>query len=178
MEYGKTELLRSKIYTVRDLKVMVDEDLAELYGTETKYINRAIDRNAERFPSNFCFQLTEIEWNSLRFQFGTSKTEGRGGRRYLPFVFTEYGVVMLATVLKSSTAIQASIQIVNTYIELRKMVVDYNILERRISKLELKFDKNSAYVLEAIKELLRITPGLDPTRKKIGLTSDKKNKDT
>lgn len=95
--------IESKILNIRNLQVMMDRDLAELYGVETKRLNEQVRRNIERFPDSFCFKLTENEWNNLRSQFATSNIE-RGGRRYIPYVFTEQGVAMLSSVLKSQTA--------------------------------------------------------------------------
>jgi hypothetical protein len=116
----KQDEIPNRIYTIRGIQVMLDEDLAELYKTETKLFNKAVKRNADRFPKEFMFQLTEVEYNflnssqNLRFQFGTSKKHG--GRRYLPLVFTEQGVAMLAGVLKSAIAIKTSIQIINAFV--------------------------------------------------------------
>ena len=103
------ERIEKSIYLVRGEKVMLDRDLAELYGVETKVLNRAVKRNLQRFPADFMFQLTENEADILRCQIGTSK-KGRGGRRYLPFVFTEQGVAMLSTVLNSETAVLVNIE--------------------------------------------------------------------
>ena len=134
-------LIESKIFVIRGKQVMIDRDLAELYGVETKVINQAVKRNIERFPEAFRFQLTKEEYdflrsqivtsknenNSLRSQFATSKTEEpisetRGGRQYLPYVFTEQGVAMLSAVLHSETAIQVSIRIMNAFVQLRHYV--------------------------------------------------------
>lgn len=102
------ERIVSRIFLIRNKKVMIDLDLAKLYGVETKNLNRAVKRNLERFPKDFMFQLTNVEEKFLRFQIGTSKI-GRGGRRYLPYVFTEQGVAMLSSVLKSRRAIKVNI---------------------------------------------------------------------
>ncbi|MDP2362444.1 MAG: ORF6N domain-containing protein, partial [Ignavibacteria bacterium] len=109
-----TELIDHKIFFIRGQKIMMDFHLAALYGVETKALNKAVSRNLNRFPEDFMFRLTSEEWNSLRFQFGTSKN-GRGGRRYLPFAFTEHGALMLASVLKSPRAIEASIYVVRAF---------------------------------------------------------------
>ena len=108
------EDIKNLIYTIRGKQVMLDSDVARLYHYETKNINKAVKRNLERFPKEFCFQLTENEFQTLRFQFGTSKQneDVRGGRRELPYVFTEQGIAMLAGVLKSDIAIQVSISII------------------------------------------------------------------
>ncbi len=118
-------LVESKIFMIRGKQVMIDRDLAELYGVETKRITEAVKRNIERFPEEFRFQLTAEEYAFLRSQFATSKNEDgetRGGRQYLPYVFTEQGVAMLSAVLHSPTAIQVSIRIMDAFVKLRKYV--------------------------------------------------------
>jgi len=104
--------VESMIYIIRGQKVMIDSDLAELYEVETKNFNKAVKRNIVRFPSDFMFQLNKEEYESLRFQIGTSKNKGRGGRRYLPFVFTEHGIAMLSSILNSDRAIKVNISII------------------------------------------------------------------
>jgi phage regulator Rha-like protein len=106
------------IYIIRDQRVMLDSDLAKLYGVETKNLNKAISRNSKRFPPDFMFQLTEIEEENLRFQFGTSSSN-YGGRRYLPYVFTENGVAMLSSVLSSERAVEINISIMRIFTKLR-----------------------------------------------------------
>lgn len=120
-------LVESKIFLIRGKQVMVDRDLAELYGVETKRITEAVKRNIERFPEEFRFQLTSEEYDFLRSQFATSndreeRKETRGGRQYLPYVFTEQGVAMLSAVLRSETAVQVSIRIMNAFVQLRHYV--------------------------------------------------------
>ena len=113
------EAIQTKIYTLRGVKVMLDRDLAEMYGVETKNLNLSVKRNIKRFPSDFMFQLTESEWQSLRLQNETSK---RGGRRYLPYVFTEQGVAMLSGLLSSDIAIEVNIAIMRAFVEIRQLV--------------------------------------------------------
>jgi len=112
------------IYTIRGKQVMLDSDVASLYNYTTKNINKAVKRNIERFPEEFCFQLTEEELKNLRFQFGTSslKNKNYGGRRYLPYVFTEQGIAMLAGILKNDIAVKVSINIIKAFIEMRKIL--------------------------------------------------------
>ena len=119
------ETIENRIFTIRGQKVMIDKDLAELYGVETKRLNEAVKRNIKRFPTNFMFQLSQDEWENLRSQFATSKInqEKRGGRQYLPYAFTEHGVTMLASVLNSDRAIAISIKIVETFIALRQYAI-------------------------------------------------------
>ena len=128
--------LRSLVYVIRGQQVMLDSDLAALYQVETKVFNQAVSRNIERFPENFRFQLTVEEYASLRSQFVTSN--GRGGRRYLPYAFTEQGIAMLSGVLRSDVAVQMSIRIMNTFVEMRRFIANNALLFERISNIELK----------------------------------------
>lgn len=136
MELVKSNI-ENKIYTVRNVQVMLDSDLADLYYTETKFINRAVKRNASRFPIEFMFQLTEQEWQSLKFQSGTS-SDGHGGRRYFPNVFTEQGIAMLSAVLHTETAVKVSIQIMKAFVAMRKSLGQLHGLLQRMEGLELK----------------------------------------
>jgi len=155
-----TQNLQDKIYTIRGLQVMLDRDLAELYQVETKNLNRAVNRNMERFPQSFRFQLTEDEYqNSLRFQIGTLES-GRGKhRKYLPYVFTEQGVSMLSAVLRSDIAIKVSIQIIEAFVEMRKVISSNSLLfskmealEKRQMSYELKTDYKIEQVLNALED--------------------------
>ena len=148
--------IQSLIYVIRGKQVMLDSDLAILYQVETKTFNQAVKRNIERFPENFRFQLKKEEYDSLRSQFVTSK-EGRGGRRYLPYVFTEQGIAMLSAVLRSDIAIQVSIRIMETFVEMRKYMANTSLLYDRMNAIEErqityqnetneKFDKVFAYI--------------------------------
>ena len=129
--------IRDLIYTVRGMQVMLDSDLAMLYGVETQAINQGVRRNMERFPERFCFQLTREEFDSLRSQFVTSNEEGgRGGRRYLPNVFTEQGVAMLSAVLKSSAAIQTSVRIMDAFVEMRHFIASNASMFEQIRAVE------------------------------------------
>ena len=129
--------IENQIYTVRDQQVMLDSYLARIYQVETKNLNKAVKRNTERFPASFCFQLTEEEVENLRFQFGTSSLN-YGGRRYLPYVFTEQGIAMLSAVLRSEIAIKVSIEIMNAFVEMRRMLIGNASLFHRLDKIELK----------------------------------------
>jgi phage regulator Rha-like protein len=120
------------IYTIRDQRVMLDEDLANLYGVKTKVLNQAIRRNKERFPEDFMFQLTTEEFANLRSQFVTSN---RGGRRYMPFAFTEHGAVMLASVLSSKCAIQMSIEIVKAFVQLRQILTSHKNITEQLTEI-------------------------------------------
>jgi hypothetical protein len=140
MEHAKQGLIESRIFTVKGIQVMVDSDLAEIYRTETKYINRAVNRNPSRFPIAFAFQLEKHEWDSLRCQNGTLNTKsGRGHhRKYLPWVFTEQGVAMLSSVLNTETAIQASIQIMQAFVSMRKFLLNNASVFQRLDQIEIK----------------------------------------
>jgi len=128
--------IKNLIYSVRQKQVMLDRDLAYLYDVETKYINRAVKRNIDRFPKEFMFQLNQKEWSNLKFQFGTSSSHG--GRRTLPYAFTEQGVAMLSAVLKSDRAVTVSVDIMNAFVEMRKFITQNTQLFNRIDSLEYK----------------------------------------
>jgi hypothetical protein len=147
------ELIENKIYLIRGKKVMLDTDLAKIYEIETKTFNRAVKRNLERFPTEFMFQLKKSEVENLRCQIGTSSW---GGRRYLPYVFTEYGVAMLSSVLNSKRAVQVNIQIIKTFVRLREMVLSNRELRLKIEGMEKKYDKRFLAVFNAIQKLLEI----------------------
>ena len=139
--------------TLRGQQVMLDRDLAELYGVETKVFNQAVKRNLKRFPNDFMFKVTEDEYENLRSQFVTSN-KGRGGRRYLPFVFTEQGIYMLASVLKSPKAIEVNISIIRTFKKLREFSKHYNTLAKQIMEVERKSDKQYTELKKALDELI------------------------
>ncbi len=153
------ESVKSKILTLRDVQVMLDSDLALLYKVDIKRLNEQVKRNKERFPVNFMFQLTDIEYNSLRSQFATLE-KGRGThRKYLPFAFTEQGVAMLSGVLRSDTAVKASIQIINTFVAMRKFISKnaelfgrLDSVERKQLEFQLKTDQNFEKVFDAIED--------------------------
>jgi len=159
---SQEEVIRDMIYIIRGNKVMADSDLAELYGVQTKQLKRAVKRNIGRFPDDFMFELTKEEFENLRCQFGTSSW---GGKRYLPYVFTEQGVAMLSSVLNSERAIQVNIVIMRTFTRLRSMIESHKQLKRKVEEMEKKYDQQFKVVFEAIKQLL--TPP-EKTRNKIG----------
>ncbi len=151
---------------IRGEKVLLDADLAELYGVGTKALNQAVKRNAERFPVDFTFQLTAEEWGRLRSQTVTSSqtgermrsqsvtTSSHGGQRYLPYVFTEQGVAMLSSVLRSPRAVEVNIAIMRTFVQLRRLMDSNRDLARRIEALERRYDEQFATVFDAIKRLI------------------------
>ena len=143
------------IRRIRGQKVLLDFDLAALYGVQTKNLNKAVKRNTERFPADFMFQLTPEELRSLRFQTGTSKA--RGGLRYRPYAFTEQGVAMLSSILKSDRAIRVNVAILRTFVRLRQALESNRELAQKFSDLERrvgKHDDEIAVILEAIRQLM------------------------
>ncbi|WP_462221562.1 ORF6N domain-containing protein [Ferruginibacter sp.] len=145
-----------KVHVIRGVKVMLDKDLAEMYGVEVKRLNEAVKRKLQRFPPDFMFELTEEEWNSLRSQFATSK-KGRGGTRYLPFAFTEQGVAMLSSVLNSDTAVEVNIQIIRVFTKMKQLLFDNKELWNKIEKIEqhlVKHDDEIKLVFDYLKKLL------------------------
>ena len=149
----ETPGIESKIYLIRGETVMLDSDLADLYHVPTKRLKEQVRRNINRFPSDFMFQLTEIEWDFLRSQNATPKT-GRGGNRVLPFAFTEHGISMLSSVLNSNRAVEVNIAIVRSFIRLRNVLNSDRELAKRLSDLELKCDGKSKSIFEAIRLLM------------------------
>ncbi len=166
------ETIEKAIYLIRGEKVMLDRDLAVLYGVSTKALNQAVKRHTKRFPADFMFQLSADETSRLRYQIGTSNT-GRGGRRYLPYVFTEQGVAMLSSVLNSERAVLVNVEIMRAFVRMRQMLASNADLSRRLDDLESKYDRQFKVVFDAIRQLM--SPPL-PGRKQIGflLRSGKK----
>ena len=194
---ASVEQIESRIFLIRGQKVMLDADLAELYGVETGALNRAVKRNIERFPKDFMFQLTSEEFADLRCQIGisnmrsqiatsnnpTATPAGRGGRRHLPYAFTEHGAIMAASVLNSPRAVETSVQVVRAFVRLRQMLSSNaelwmkqlairlgckrpqpsRWLSRKLATLEKKYDIQFKAVFEAIRELM--TP-LEPKKKR------------
>jgi hypothetical protein len=163
------ERIMDKIYLIRDQKVMLDRDLALLYGVGTKVLKQAVKRNTERFPEDFMFEMTKDEFENWRSQFVTSKSE-RMGLRYAPFCFTEQGVTMLSCVLNSKRAITVNIQIMRIFTKLRSMITDTLTLKLEIEKIRKKVqnqDKNIALVFSYLDELITRQEN-NPPRRRIG----------
>ena len=156
------ERIERLILLIRGQKVMLDADLAELYRVDTKALNRAFRRNRDRFPEDFVFQLTENEFEDLRCQIGTSRW---GGRRYLPYAFTEQGVAMLSGVLHSRRAIQVNVEIMRTFVRLRRILASNAQLARKLEALEKKYDAQFKVVFDALRQLM--TPP-EPKTRRIG----------
>ncbi len=158
--------IEHRIFLIRGQKVMLDSHLADLYRVPTKSLNLAVKRNAERFPEDFAFQLTEDEIAGLRFQFETSKS-GRGGRRYRPYAFTEQGVAMLSSTLRSARAVQVNIAIMRAFVRLRQMLLSNADLPGKLLALENKYDSQFRIVFDAIRQLMEGPPP-DPPKPRIG----------
>jgi phage regulator Rha-like protein len=154
--------IESVIRMLRGEKVILDEDLAALYGVDTKTLVRAVKRNLKRFPDEFMFQLSAEEFQALRYQIGTSN-KGRGGRRYAPYAFTEHGVAMLSSVLNSEQAIQVNIEVIKTFVKLRRILTEHVELSRKLNALERRYDSQFKMVFDAIRELM--TPLVKPARR-------------
>src|SRR6266403_1926929 len=148
------QLVSRKIFFLREMHVMLDADLAALYRVTTSQLNRAVQRNRARFPEDFMFQLNREEIDALRFHIGMSKRKGRGGRRYAPYAFTEQGVAMLSSVLRSERAVQVNIAIMRTFVRLRGMLTSNEALRRKIEEMEKRYDTRFQIVFAAIKDML------------------------
>lgn len=146
------EIIEKRIFLIRGQKVMLDRDLAELYGVETFNLNKAVRRNLNRFPADFMFQLTAEEFKNLIFHFGISRW---GGTRKLPYAFTEQGVAMLSSVLRSERAVQVNIQIIRAFVKLRELLATHKDLARKLEELEKKYDAQFRVVFDAIRQLMK-----------------------
>jgi len=162
---GQVERITKTILFLRGERVLLDEDLAVLYGVETRVLVQAVKRNLDRFPEDFMFQLSGEEWEGLRSQSVISKPEGRGGRRYAPYAFTEQGVAMLSSVLHSDQAVRVNIEIMRAFVRLREILSTHADLARKLESLERKYDSQFKAVFDAIRQLM--TPPV-PKKKPIG----------
>ena len=156
MENIPIEIIEKKIYLIRNQRVMLDSDIANLYGVTTKRLNEQVRRNIERFPEDFMFQLTDEEYKILRPQIATSNII-HGGRRYIPYAFTEHGAIMAATILNSLKAVQMSIFVVRAFVKLREIVSGNKELVRKLKELENKYekhDKDIKAIIDAIRQLM------------------------
>ena len=151
------------IIRLRGQSVMLDADLAALYGVSVKRLNEQIKRNTKRFPEDFAFKLTDKEWNNLKSQIATSSSHG--GRRKLPYAFTEHGAIMAANVLKSEQAETMSVAVVRAFVKLRRMALSVEALARKVAALEQRYDASFSAVFDAVRQLM--TPP-EPPRRKIG----------
>ena len=177
------ELIENRIFVIRGQRVMLDSDLSQLYGVKTFNLNKAVKRNINRFPIDFMFQLTKKEYDNLRFQFGIPSydeedsgilrsqivTSRWGGRRYLPYAFTEQGVAMLSSVLNSERAVQVNIIIMRAFVKIREILSTHKELAAKLRELEHKVSKHDNDILmifEAIRQLMAPLP--EPPKKRIG----------
>lgn len=164
-ETSDRRIVEQSIYLIRGHKVMLDEDLARLYGVETGALIRAVQRNSARFPSDFMFQLSEQEVTALRCQIGISK-KGRGGRRYLPYAFTEQGLAMLSGILQSPRAVAVNIEIMRAFVRLRSLIASHEALAEKLQTLESRYDHQFKVVFDAIREIMN--PRQPPMKRRIG----------
>lgn len=162
-----TKRVASKIVIARNLKVILDEDLAELYRVPVRHLNQQVKRNSGRFPEDFAFQLTESEDRSLRSQNGISKS-GRGGRRYLPHAFTEHGAIMAASVLKSKRAIEMSVFVVRAFVEMREALAMNQRIEAKLLELETRLDGQGEEIEELLEAIRELTAPLPASGRRIG----------
>ena len=171
----QAEPIMHSILQIREQKVILDSDLADLYGVTTKRLNEQVRRNKERFPTDFMFQLTENEVALLRSQIATSKN-GRGGRRYCPYAFTEHGAIMAASVLNSPKAVQASIFVVRAFVRLRQLLAPYKEVMKRIEQLETKLQTHDRSIIAIVNALKLLMPPLEsPPKEPFGFHSKKKS---
>jgi len=171
------EAIQSKILSLRGKRVMLDHELAMMYEVETKMLKRAVKRNIERFPEDFMFELTKEEYQSLRYQFGTLKKGEHS--KYLPYAFTEHGILMLSSILNSKKAVQVNIQIMRVFTKMREMLINYQEIKQKIEDMERKYDHqfriNSYLFEEVFEEIKAINKLLEPPQKpekKIGFQND------
>ncbi|MBT3213934.1 MAG: ORF6N domain-containing protein [Deltaproteobacteria bacterium] len=161
--------IQTQIHTIREQKVLLDSDLATMYQVETRTLNQAVTRNIERFPEDFMFQLTEDEYKILRSQNVILRSEHGKHRKYTPRAFTENGVAMLSSVLRSTRAIQVNIEIMRTFTQLREAALTHVKLSRKLEQMETKYDQQFKVVFDALKAL--VTPP-KTTKRKIGFTQN------
>jgi hypothetical protein len=155
-----TARIERSVVLLRGQRVLLDETLAELYGVPVKALNQAVKRNIERFPDDFMFQLTSDEGANLRSQTVTSRTAGHGGRRSEPYAFTEQGVAMLSSVLRSEQAVRVNIEIMRAFVRMRRVMQEHAELAKKLSQLERKYDGQFRLVFDAIRDLM--TPPVKP----------------
>lgn len=151
MDLIPIEQIIRKIYLIRNQKVMLDSDLAELYEVDVKILNQAVKRNIDRFPDDFMLQLTDFEYKNMRSQFVTAS---KRNARYNPYVFTEQGVAMLSSILRSKRAVQVNVQIIRSFIKLRELLATNKELKERIEAMEAKYDKKLKEVFDVLKQLI------------------------
>ncbi len=163
-----TEVIQQKILLIRGFRVMLDSDLAAIYGVTTKRLNEQVKRNSDRFPQDFIFQLSDKEYKSLRSHFATLK-QGRGRhRKYLPYVFSEHGAIMLANVLNSPVAVEASIQVVRAFVKLREILSTNSKLAAKLTQLERKIEKHDEEIYTIFEAIRQLMAPPEEDKRKIG----------
>lgn len=167
--------IENSIYEIRGQKVMLDFDLAELYEVETKRINEAVKRNIERFPQKYMFRLTIVEWKNMRSQIATASSQVKRNERITPYAFTEHGVTMLASVLKSAKAIQVNLAIVDAFIALRQFAINFKEIADKLKELENRYNKQFKDVYDALDYLVTEKQETEDykNRKRIGFKAKK-----
>lgn len=163
-------VIERRIYLLRRQKVILDSDLAALYGVRTFNLNKAVRRNPKRFPPDFMFQLTPVEARALIFQIGISKEAGRGGRRHMPYVFTQEGVAMLSSVLRSPRAVQVNIAIMRAFVRLREILATNRELADKLEEMESRYDAQFKTIFDVIQKLMKQPD--EPSREGIGFRID------
>jgi len=173
MTKNEIATIQEKILTVRGLPVILDSDLAEIYGVESKALNRAVTRNTERFPDDFAFKLTKEEWENLRCQFGTSSS-GHGGRRYPPRVLTEHGALMASTVLRSEEAVRMSTFIIRAFVKMREELAANREILKRLAEIDKTLISHDTALRDLYQKLLPLlSPPPEPPKREIGFHSRK-----
>ena len=166
------QIIQSKIYEIRGMRVMLDYDLAEMYQVETKNLKRSVRRNIERFPDDFMFELTKGEYDFLRCNFGTLENSGRGQyTKYLPFAFSEQGIAQLSSVLNSPLAIQVNISIIRAFVALRQYALGYSELNRKLDDFMIETNMQFSDIYQALTELASLKEQENKTRKRIGFNA-------
>lgn len=165
------EVIERRIYLIRGHNVMLDWDLAELYGIPTRVLNQAVRRNHARFPADFMFQLSKEELNAWRSQFVISNPKARMGLRRAPLAFTEHGILMLSSVLRSARAVQVNIAIMRTFVKLREILSTHKQLSQRLDELERRYDAQFRVVFDAIRRVIEAPPV--PSKRRIGFQAEK-----
>jgi phage regulator Rha-like protein len=168
-------IIKSRIFTIRGVKVILDSDLADLYSVETKRLNEQVKRNIERFPDEFMFQLSENEFSALRSQIATSKS-GKGGRRYMPFVFTEHGALMAANIIRSDQAIKMSIQIIKAFVQMRQLLDEKNQIAQKLDELEERLDTHDTHLAGILSTMRALMETVQKPPVNIGFLKDEKGK--
>lgn len=175
MDHEAIELIQDQIFTARGQQVILDSELAALYGVETGALNRAVSRNKDRFPEDFCFRLNKKEWNDLKCQIGISSSEAHGGRRSLPQVFTEHGALMVATVLRSKQATAMSVFIIRAFVQMREALATNQAILKRLAEIDNALLSHDSALRELYTKILPLLEAPEPApkiKRKMGFHPD------